>query len=82
MLLAIFTAGTSDPYVKFKCGEYRYRSNVIHRNLDPEWNETFDFQTSDLKRPLRVKVYDHDRGSLDDYMGGACLYLGLYTDGE
>ena len=68
--------------MKFKCGLFRYRSSVIYRNLNPNWNEQFEFQTVDLKEPLRVKVYDHDRGSLDDYMGGASVDLTPYTDGE
>lgn len=75
-------AGTSDPYVKFKCPPFKYRSAVIHRNLNPEWNEHFSFRTSHLDVPMSVRVYDHDYGSLDDYMGGQTLDLESYANGE
>lgn len=75
-------SGTSDPYVKFKCGQFKYRSNVIHRNLNPEWNEAFSFKTHNLSLPLKVKVYDHDYGSLDDYMGGGTVSLESYIHGQ
>ena len=74
--------GSSDPYVKFKCGRFKYRSSVVHRNLNPEWNETFSFRTSNLKVPLEARVFDHDFGSLDDFMGGQSLDLAAYTSSE
>jgi Ca2+-dependent lipid-binding protein len=74
--------GTSDPYVKFKCGQFKYRSMVVNRNLNPEWNEAFSFITSQLSAPLEVKVYDHDFGSIDDYMGGAIVSLDYHAHGE
>ena len=76
------SSGTSDPYVKFKCGQFKYRSTVVSRNLNPEWNEAFSFVTSQLTLPLEVKVYDHDFGSIDDYMGGATVSLNSYTLGQ
>lgn len=75
-------AGTSDPYVKFKCPPFKYRSRIIHRNLNPEWNENFSFRTSTLKKSMQIKVYDHDYGSLDDFMGGQTVDLASYADGE
>ncbi|XP_064390828.1 multiple C2 and transmembrane domain-containing protein 1-like [Halichondria panicea] len=74
--------GSSDPYVKLKCGHFKYRSAVVHRSLNPEWNETFSFRTSDLSTPLVARVFDHDFGSLDDYMGGQSLNLQAYTTSE
>lgn len=72
--------GSSDPYVKFKCGSFKHRSSTIHRNLNPEWNETFSFKTNTLHIPLTVRVFDHDFGSLDDFMGGATISLDSYAD--
>jgi hypothetical protein len=74
--------GTSDPYVKFKCGLFKYRSMVVNRSLNPEWNEAFSFITRQLSAPLEVKVYDHDFGSIDDYMGGATVSLDCHAHGE
>ena len=76
-------AGSSDPYVKFRCGRFKYRSAVIHRNLNPEWNESFTFKTTDLSHaPLTIRVYDYDFGSLDDFMGRTSVNLSPYSDGE
>ena len=75
-------AGTSDPYVKFKCPPFKYRSAVIHRNLNPVWNESFSFRVGTLKSSLLVRVFDHDYGSLDDFMGGQTIDLASYSDGE
>lgn len=77
-----YLIGTSDPYVKLKCGPSKYRSTVVNRNLNPEWNEAFSFITDGLRQPLEVNVYDHDYGSLDDYMGGGTITLNGYTHGQ
>ena len=76
------SAGSSDPYVKFKCPPFKYRSAVVHRNLNPEWKEHFSFRTRDLSKLLVVHVYDHDYGSLDDFMGGQTIDLTSYVIGE
>jgi Ca2+-dependent lipid-binding protein len=55
---------------------------VIHRNLNPEWNESFSFKSSTLDVPLRVRVYDHDYGSLDDFMGGQTVDLASFANEE
>ena len=69
--------------MKAKLGAVRlHRSSIIHRNLNPVWNESFEFQVDKLTTPLRLKVYDFDYGSLDDFMGGASLDLESYSDGQ
>lgn len=78
----LLCAGSSDPYVKIKCGRFKYRSAVVHRNLNPEWNETFSFRTSNLSTPLVARVFDHDFGSLDDFMGGQSVDLEAYAHSE
>lgn len=70
--------GTSDPYVKFRLGEQRYRSRTIMKDLNPKWNESFILWTSSLQEPLRLKVYDYDRGWTDDFMGGATIDLTMF----
>lgn len=76
-----FLPGSSDPYVKFKCPPFKYRSSIIHRNLNPEWNESFSFKTQNLSREMVIRVYDHDRGSMDDFMGGQTLDLSSHANG-
>ena len=51
------SAGTSDPYVKFKiAGKEVFRSKTIHKNLNPVWDERFCLLVDSLREPLYVKV--------------------------
>ncbi len=74
--------GSSDPYVKFKCPPFKYRSATIHRNLNPEWNEHFSFRTERLDIPMSIRVCDYDFGSMDDFMGGHSLDLSAFAHGK
>ena len=74
--------GSSDPYVKFKHVHFKYRSAFISQNLNPQWNEIFSFKTTDLNKPLQIKVFDHDYGSKDDFMGAASVNLAEHMDGQ
>ena len=71
----IFLTGTSDPYVKIRLGNQRHKSRIIDRNLNPVWNESYSFTTNSLDEHLKFKVYDHDWGSFDDFMGKAEIGL-------
>uniref|UniRef100_A0A3B1JQJ1 Multiple C2 and transmembrane domain containing 1 n=1 Tax=Astyanax mexicanus TaxID=7994 RepID=A0A3B1JQJ1_ASTMX len=67
---------TSDPYVKFKIsGKEVFRSKIIHKNLNPVWDEKVSLLVDNLREPLYVKVFDYDFGLQDDFMGSAYLYL-------
>ncbi|XP_040478022.1 multiple C2 and transmembrane domain-containing protein 1 isoform X11 [Ursus maritimus] len=68
--------GTSDPYVKFKIGGKEvFRSKIIHKNLNPVWEEKACILVEHLREPLYVKVFDYDFGLQDDFMGSAFLDL-------
>ncbi|XP_022058555.2 multiple C2 and transmembrane domain-containing protein 1 isoform X2 [Acanthochromis polyacanthus] len=68
--------GSSDPYVKFKMGGKEvFRSKIIHKNLNPVWDEKITLTLDSLSEPLYVKVFDYDFGLQDDFMGSAFLYL-------
>ncbi|XP_053442419.1 multiple C2 and transmembrane domain-containing protein 1 isoform X3 [Nycticebus coucang] len=68
--------GTSDPYVKFKIGGKEvFRSKIIHKNLNPVWEETACLLVEHLREPLYIKVFDYDFGLQDDFMGSAFLDL-------
>ncbi|XP_022535454.2 multiple C2 and transmembrane domain-containing protein 2 [Astyanax mexicanus] len=67
--------GTSDPFVKFKVdGKTVYKSKVVHRNLNPTWNESFSFPIRDLEQSISVQVYDRDLRS-HDFMGSNTISL-------
>ncbi|XP_021111439.1 multiple C2 and transmembrane domain-containing protein 1 isoform X2 [Heterocephalus glaber] len=68
--------GTSDPYVKFKIGRKEvFRSKIIHKNLNPVWEEKACILIEHLREPLYIKVFDYDFGLQDDFMGSAFLDL-------
>nr|XP_060493692.1 multiple C2 and transmembrane domain-containing protein 1 isoform X19 [Panthera onca] len=68
--------GTSDPYVKFKIGGKEvFRSKIIHKNLNPIWEEKACILVEHLREPLYIKVFDYDFGLQDDFMGSAFLDL-------
>ncbi|XP_078252613.1 multiple C2 and transmembrane domain-containing protein 1-like isoform X2 [Rhinoraja longicauda] len=68
--------GTSDPYVKFKiAGREIFRSRIIHKSLNPVWNEDISILMGNITEPLYIKVFDHDFGLHDDFMGSAYLEL-------
>ncbi|XP_075832535.1 multiple C2 and transmembrane domain-containing protein 1 isoform X3 [Microtus pennsylvanicus] len=68
--------GTSDPYVKFKIGRKEvFRSKIIHKNLNPVWEEKACIIVDHLREPLYIKVFDYDFGLQDDFMGSAFLDL-------
>uniref|UniRef100_A0A8C1GRD7 Multiple C2 domains, transmembrane 1b n=1 Tax=Cyprinus carpio TaxID=7962 RepID=A0A8C1GRD7_CYPCA len=65
-----------DPYVKFKiAGKEVFRSKIIHKNLNPVWDERVCLIVDNLQEPLYIKVFDYDFGLQDDFMGSAYLYL-------
>lgn len=75
-LAAMDKNGTSDPYVKFKMnGRLLYKSKTVHRNLNPQFDETFVLPIEDPFQPVNIKVFDYDWGLQDDFMGSAELDL-------
>ncbi|KAB0365266.1 hypothetical protein FD754_009422, partial [Muntiacus muntjak] len=65
-----------DPYVKFKIGRKEvFRSKIIHKNLNPVWEEKACLLVDHLREPLYIKVFDYDFGLQDDFMGSAFLDL-------
>ncbi|KAJ8977441.1 hypothetical protein NQ317_018636, partial [Molorchus minor] len=68
--------GTSDPYVKFRLGNEKYKSRVIWRSLNPRWLEQFDLHLyDDGDQQLEITVWDKDSRSRDDYMGRSVISL-------
>lgn len=59
---------TSDPFVKIKYGNQKFRTKTLKKNLQPQWNETFQFVNIPIGAVLELKVMDEDFTS-DDQMG-------------
>jgi len=73
------TSGTtSDPYAELKVGKVSAKTAWVRKNLNPEWDETFTFETA---ADILLVIWDHDDLSRDDYMGECILELSRLTPG-
>lgn len=65
--------GASDPYVKLKLSEEKLpskKTRVKQRNLNPEWNEDFNFVIKDPQsQTLDIAVYDWEQVGKHEKMG-------------
>uniref|UniRef100_A0A2K6R2H3 Extended synaptotagmin-3 n=1 Tax=Rhinopithecus roxellana TaxID=61622 RepID=A0A2K6R2H3_RHIRO len=69
--------GKSDPYAKVSIGLQHFRSRTIYRNLNPTWNEVFEFMVYEVPgQDLEVDLYDEDTDR-DDFLGSGHLHLRL-----
>ncbi|OAY67133.1 Synaptotagmin-5 [Ananas comosus] len=57
-LVAADLRGTSDPYVRVQYGNTKKRTKVVHKTLNPHWNQTLEFP--DTGKPLVLYVKDHN----------------------
>nr|XP_008118984.2 PREDICTED: extended synaptotagmin-3 [Anolis carolinensis] len=61
--------GKSDPYALLRVGVVQLRSRTIQRNLNPIWNEMFEFVVHELPgQDLEIDLYDEDPDK-DDFLG-------------
>ncbi|RMZ93414.1 multiple C2 and transmembrane domain-containing 1-like isoform X4 [Brachionus plicatilis] len=76
-LLAMDSNGFSDPYVKFRLENERYRSKTIRRTLNPRFLEQFQLYIYDTnKMVMNISVYDYDPTSnSDDFIGKTAIDL-------
>ncbi|XP_015342488.1 extended synaptotagmin-3 isoform X2 [Marmota marmota marmota] len=68
--------GKSDPYAKVSIGLQHFRSRTIYKNLNPTWNEVFEFMVYEVPgQDLEVDLYDEDTDR-DDFLGSLQICLG------
>ncbi|XP_057595541.1 extended synaptotagmin-3 isoform X4 [Hippopotamus amphibius kiboko] len=68
--------GKSDPYAKVSIGLQHFRSRTIYKNLNPTWNEVFEFIVYEVPgQDLEVDLYDEDTDK-DDFLGSLQICLG------
>ncbi|CAD7673502.1 unnamed protein product [Nyctereutes procyonoides] len=68
--------GKSDPYAKVSIGLQQFRSKTIYKNLNPTWNEVFEFVVYEVPgQDLEVDLYDEDPDR-DDFLGSLQICLG------
>lgn len=67
--------GKSDPYAILRVGNQTYKSKTIRENLNPLWNEMYEFVVHEVPgQDLEIDVYDEDPDK-DDFLGS--LVIGL-----
>lgn len=79
--------GKSDPYVKIKWFGAKQKTTVVKHTLDPVWGGQeiryhFKQEQVDAGASFDVTVWDHDRFSRNDYMGGFALPLRRLMEGD
>ncbi|KAH7658486.1 C2 domain-containing protein [Dioscorea alata] len=57
-LIAADLRGTSDPYVRVQYGNTKKRTKVVHKTLNPQWNQILEFP--DTGKQLVLHVKDHN----------------------
>ncbi|XP_061886757.1 multiple C2 and transmembrane domain-containing protein 1-like isoform X2 [Entelurus aequoreus] len=68
--------GLSDPFVKFRLGQQKYRSKTVPKTLSPQWREQFDLHVfEETGGVLEVSVWDYDTARRDDFIGRCQLDL-------
>lgn len=68
--------GSSDPICKVKLGQFKAKTRLLKRTLEPEWNETFIFvlEADHLALMggvpmLSFEVWDHNTLARDYFLG-------------
>ncbi|XP_065220032.1 multiple C2 and transmembrane domain-containing protein isoform X2 [Planococcus citri] len=74
-LVSMDSDGLSDPYVKFRLGNEKYKSKVAYKTLNPKWLEQFDLHLyEDQSQELEITIWDKD-WTTDDFMGRCTVIL-------
>ncbi|XP_072848621.2 multiple C2 and transmembrane domain-containing protein 1 isoform X1 [Pogona vitticeps] len=69
-LKAMDPNGLSDPYVKFRLGQQKYKSKIMPKTLNPQWREHFDLHLYEERGGIiEITVWDKDAGKKDDFIG-------------
>jgi len=77
-LPAVDVTGSSDPYVTIRIGETKvYRTAVIKRTVEPQWNESFEILVDDLDSVvLHMQVKDWNVAQVNKVLGTAAVRPG------
>ncbi|CEP02864.1 hypothetical protein PBRA_002831 [Plasmodiophora brassicae] len=82
--LAMDNGVSSDPYCKLSYAETGFQTKVIKKTLNPDWDETFEFDYQSLPSTqgyvVRIAVFDQDQTSEDDFMGECVVAVDDYID--
>mmetsp|Transcript_73020 Transcript_73020/g.89570 ORF Transcript_73020/g.89570 Transcript_73020/m.89570 type:complete len:282 (-) Transcript_73020:147-992(-) len=79
-LIACDMNGKSDPYCIVTASDRSYKTKVIEKTLNPEWNESTSFSFLKKVDIITFKLFDQDKKLLgkDDPMGDCTLDVSQY----
>lgn len=80
-LKAMDLNGKSDPYVEIVYEKLKEKTKHINKTLNPEWNETFEFDLTNMDEPIFFNVYDKDLLTKDDLIGTVLLTTTMLKNG-
>lgn len=69
------TFQTSDPYCMIEIGDKNARTKHISSNLNPDWNEEFEFMVQDGNDVLTLSIWDKNSIKKDVFMGYAFVSI-------
>ncbi len=69
--------GSSDPYFLVSLDDQLSSTRIIPRDLNPKYEETFNFQIKNDHNVIRIKGYDKDVTFSDDLLGELELEIEL-----
>ncbi|WOK95248.1 hypothetical protein Cni_G03955 [Canna indica] len=75
-------SGSCDPYVRLQLGNHRSKTKVVKKNLNPFWDEKFNFVVGELSEELIVTVINEDKYFNDDFLGKVKVSLLDVLDAE
>ena len=78
MDVGFFGKGTSDPYVKIRCGGHVLKSETCWKTLCPEFKFIASMPISSLHdQNIWIEVYDQDLITRDDFLGKVSLPIDM-----
>ncbi|KAH9014405.1 C2 domain-containing protein [Lactarius hengduanensis] len=71
-----------DPFVQVSIGELVQSTRVISHERNPVWDERLSFRVSkhDLSQAIRIAVFNRDRITRNDYVGGAEISIATLVE--
>ena len=76
------TFQTSDPYCMLEIGEKSAKTKHVSSNLNPDWNEDFEFDVTPNNDFLTLSIWDKNTIKKDVFMGYAFVSVHDCKTGE
>ena len=71
---------TADAYVEIEYDGKKKRTKAVKNTTSPIWNQLLRFKNAKIGKEIKVKVYDYDHVTTNDFIGYAVLKNALPTN--